>query len=91
MLCDVNICILIQDNNAQKVVHYSSNKKTSILDYFNYAQSRQFYSNADYEGFGGRAIEEEGGSDAEENRTGNIGKQVIRRLKKTSIAKRLKD
>ena len=35
VLCDVNICLLIQDNTANKVVHYSSNKDKNLLDYFN--------------------------------------------------------
>ena len=35
VLCDVNICLLIQDNTANKVVHYSSNKDQNLLDYFN--------------------------------------------------------
>lgn len=40
VLCDVNICLLIQDNTANKVVHFSSNKDKNLLDYFNVPQSR---------------------------------------------------
>jgi hypothetical protein len=36
VLCDVNICLLIQDNTANKVVHFSSKSDIKLLDYFNY-------------------------------------------------------
>ena len=35
VLCDVNISLLIQDNTANKVVHYSSDKHLPLLDFFN--------------------------------------------------------
>lgn len=35
VLCNVNVCLLIQDNTANKVVHFSSNKDINLLDYFN--------------------------------------------------------
>jgi hypothetical protein len=35
VLCNVNITLLIQDNQANKVVHFCSDKQMPLLEYFN--------------------------------------------------------
>jgi hypothetical protein len=37
VLCGVDICLFIQDNKYNKVVHFSSNKDKHLLDFFNKA------------------------------------------------------
>ena len=40
VLCDLNICLLIQDKSKNKVIHFQSNPKMNLLDFFNTPQSR---------------------------------------------------
>ena len=63
-----------------------------MLEYFNKNQTRQFYSNSDYERFGGRAMEsdDEGDSNEQERSTSNK-KNNSRRGKRTAIANSLED
>ena len=54
VLCDLNICVLIQDDSKRnKVTHFMSDENLDINEFFTGKQRREFFTADDYKALGG--------------------------------------
>jgi hypothetical protein len=66
VLCDLNICILIQDPDRNNIVQFCSSRDYPVQNFFETPSSREFYSISDYQKFGGVNFDEQGNLDVGE-------------------------
>ena len=57
VLCDMKIFMLIQEEENERVTHFTSHKDLDPIQIFNGLNQREFYCNADYERVGGNKHE----------------------------------
>ena len=58
VLCNLKICLFIQDDSRSKAIHFMSNPEMDFLEFFNKNQTREFYTTEHYRKFGGQSSDD---------------------------------
>lgn len=57
VLCDLKMFVFVLDESQNRVTHFASHQDLDIIDLFNNKYQREFFTNKDYELFGGNKDE----------------------------------